>query len=74
MAVIKQPQASRLDIKVENGIGASGQTLYKTRIIKNLKTSATDDDVYAVGSALAALQSHPVESVSRVDDAILISQ
>ncbi len=74
MAVIKQPQTSRLDIKVENGIGAAGQTLYKTRIIKNLKTSATDEDVYAVGSALAALQSHSVESVSRVDDAILISQ
>lgn len=74
MAITKVPQTSRLQIKVESGTTTSGQTAYKVRSYSNLKPGAADADVHAVGQALAALQQHPVASISRQDDAQLISQ
>lgn len=71
MAVIRTPGDSTLRIRVQTGIGASGQPVYRNRSYNNVKAAATDDDVYAVAQAIAGLQQHPVNSIIRIDDGVL---
>jgi hypothetical protein len=74
MAVVKMPQAARLQIKVQTGLNASGAPVYRVRSLQNLKDEALDDSSYAVAQGLASLQQHTVIAVSRQDDANLIEQ
>ena len=74
MAVVKVPQAARLQIKVQTGVSTTGAPVYRVRNLQNLKHSATDADVYAVAQGLADLQSHSVVAISRQDDANLLDQ
>ncbi|MCX7781209.1 MAG: DUF1659 domain-containing protein [Negativicutes bacterium] len=74
MAVVKVPKASRLVIKVQTGISATGSPVYRMRTFRNVKPGAAEADVFAIGEALASLQRHPVSSVSRVDESDLINQ
>ncbi len=74
MAVVKIPQASKLAIKVQTGVNAAGNPVYKVRSLQNLKPAAADSDVYAIGEGLAGLQKDPVSSVARVDESNLINE
>lgn len=74
MAVVKVPQNSRLTVKVQTGVSAAGNPVYRQRTFNNIKPGASDSDVYAIGQALAGLQIHALKSVSRVDDATLANQ
>ncbi|SDF79387.1 DUF1659 domain-containing protein [Sporolituus thermophilus] len=74
MATVKLPQASRLVIKVQTGLNAAGNPIYKQRAFRNVKAGATDADVHAVGLALAGLQKHQVAGVLRVDEGELVNQ
>lgn len=73
MAVIKSASDSVLAIKVEAGLSAGGTQLYKYLRYKNIKTDATDDNLFAVGSGIAGLQTSAVDAVQRVDTADLIN-
>ena len=46
--------------------------VYKTYNYSNVKTDATDADVYAIATGLAGLQSLPLVSYSRTDNANLV--
>ncbi|MEG6585013.1 DUF1659 domain-containing protein [Dendrosporobacter sp. 1207_IL3150] len=74
MAIVKVPQSSRLIIKVQTGVNTAGNPVYRQRSFNNLKPGAVDSDVHAVGLALSSLQLHPVEGVSRIDDAQLVDE
>lgn len=74
MAVVSMPQASRLQIKVQTGLNASGAPVYRVRSLQNLKPAAADDAVYAVAQGLGSLQQHGVIAVSRQDGANLVEQ
>ncbi|MEW5762565.1 MAG: DUF1659 domain-containing protein [Bacillota bacterium] len=67
MAVTSTPLASLLELEVQTGTDAAGQPVYARIRFRNVKASATDEDVYAVGQALAGLQVHPLADVRRVD-------
>lgn len=60
--------ASRLKISYSVGLDDNGKEKLKTKTYTNIKPTALDDDVYAVASALAGLQSNPVVGVGRVDE------
>lgn len=74
MAVVKVVKASRLVIKVEDGATSAGKTVYRQRAYRNVKIDAAEADVFAVGQALAALQSHPVAGIGRVDEGDFLNQ
>jgi hypothetical protein len=61
MAVTTTPLSSNLLVLVEND-GATGNL---TRKYADVKTDATDQDVYDVGTALANLQSRTLSAVNR---------
>ena len=74
MAVVKIPQAGTLTVKVQDGVTTSGNPNYKNRSWNSVNSGATDAAVFAVGSALADVQSHTLVDILRVDRSALISQ
>lgn len=74
MAIVKIPQAARLQIKVQTGINASGAPVYRVRSLQNLKTTADDASVYAVAQGFASLQQHTLTTISRQDDASIVEE
>lgn len=74
MAVVKVPQATRLQIKVQTGISQAGNPVYRLRTLQNIKTSASDADLYAVADAISGLQANTVIGFARQDDANLMDQ
>lgn len=73
MAVSKVAASAELTLKVQTGVNAAGQPVYRARTFRNLKPAATDADVYDIGAAVGALQAHPVAAVSRVDTGNLVN-
>jgi hypothetical protein len=65
MAVTATSITSDLVLVMDNGLGASGQALTQNRTYKNVKTSATDADVYAVAETLIGLQSKTNIAIQR---------
>jgi hypothetical protein len=65
MAVTATSVTSDLVLVMDNGLGASGQTLTQNRTYKNVKTSAADADVFAVAETLLGLQSQTNIAIQR---------
>lgn len=59
------PISSDLILQLDNGLGQSGRQLTKSRRYGQVKTGASDDDVYAVAQALSDLQTLPVIAIQR---------
>ena len=73
MAVTKIPQKTSLGIKIQTGLNAAGNPVYKTLGFSNIKVAATDDNVYAVGLGLSSLQVFPAVGIMRTDNSNLVS-
>lgn len=73
MATQKIASKSTLIIQVQTGVNTSGQPIIINRSYSGIKVTAADDDVMAVGQAIAAVQSLPVMAYQRVDYAELIN-
>lgn len=73
MATQKIASKSTLNIQVQTGVNTSGQPIVTNRSYSGIKVTAADDDVMAVGQAIAAVQSLPVMAYQRVDYAELIN-
>ena len=71
MAVIKSDKATKLVLKVVTGSTAAGSS-YASRNFQHINPELADEDAYAIGSALAALQTYPLSTVSRDDTSVLI--
>lgn len=65
MAVISTPVSSELVLVMDNGTGASGQALFVSRAIKDVKPDALDQDVYDVANILLDLQSRDNAAIQR---------
>ena len=65
MAVLSTPVSSELVLVMDNGVGASGQALFVSRAIKDVKPDALDQDVYDVANILLDLQSRDNAAIQR---------
>jgi hypothetical protein len=74
MAVNNVPQTSRAVVKVQTGLNAAGNPVYRLCNFRNLKVDALDADVYAAAQGLGGLQTYPVATISRINEGNLISQ
>ena len=68
---VKNNAASRMTIKVVIGLTAQGTSKTASRTIAGINPALSDDDFYAIASALGALQSDTVDSIVRTDSADL---
>ncbi|MCL6597806.1 DUF1659 domain-containing protein [Alicyclobacillus macrosporangiidus] len=65
------PQSCHLQLQFQVGTTASGMPKIQNRNYTNVSPTASDDDLLAVGQALAALFDLPLHAIARVDqDAI----
>ena len=71
MAVNKSEQAAKLMIKVQTGVNASGNPVYRQRSFASMNPALADEDVLNIGTTIGQLQKHNVESISRQDNAVL---
>jgi len=67
MAVSATPVSTDLILVMDNGTGASGQALVVSRTFKDVKTSASNADIYDVAQSLIGLQSKPNMAIQRRD-------
>lgn len=74
MAVVKTPQESRIGIKVANGNSASGGPVQDVAVFSNVKPSASDQDLFDVGSSIGALQGAALVAILRTDEADLSNE
>jgi hypothetical protein len=68
MAVSTSPTGSRMQLRLLVGQDIQGNPIYRTRAYSNVKPSASDEDVYAVGMALVGLQAHELDDLYRVNE------
>ena len=73
MATQKIPAKSILNIQVQTGTNTNGLPILVNRSYSGVKVDAKDDDVMAVGQAIAAVQSLPVMAYQRVDYAEIVN-
>lgn len=73
MATQKITTKSTLNVQVQTGVNTSGLPIVTNRSYSGVKVDAADEDVMAVGQAIAAVQSLPVMAYQRVDYAELIN-
>lgn len=66
MSVTAKPMESKLKLVVN--VTENGKTLAKSRTYGKVKSDAADEAVYNVADALAGLQDHPVNRITRVDE------
>ena len=67
MAVQSLSRNSQIVLRV-----SVGESSFRYLRINNIKTNASDEDVYAVAIALAGLQKYPLVNVFRADNKELI--
>ncbi|TEB06503.1 hypothetical protein Psch_00035 [Pelotomaculum schinkii] len=72
MAVTKVPGNSILRLVLHVGDSGSGSPILRNRSLTNVKSAASDQDIFDVATALADLQDYPLNGVTRVDNAALI--
>ncbi|BAF58602.1 hypothetical protein PTH_0421 [Pelotomaculum thermopropionicum SI] len=70
--VNKIPAGSVLRLELRVGVDQSGNPVYRNRSFSNVKPGASDQDLFDVAGALAALLEYPLNSVSRIDSAHLV--
>lgn len=73
MAVTATPKASTLQLTVETGVNADGSTKYGTRSLPYINPAITNDDAYAIATAVGNLQTFPVASIMLISRNVLAS-
>lgn len=59
---------SRLTLRFHAGFTQDGKEIFKTKNFSNVNNTATDEQFGATATALASLQSHTLELVTRSND------
>lgn len=72
MPVNTNPIGSRMQLRLIVGQDTGGNPVYRTRSYSNVKPLASDDDVFAVGNALAELQVQELDELRRINEYVLV--
>lgn len=72
MAVIKTKNPTGLKLRLACGRNEiTGKTIIRSKTYSNVKPTANDDDIFAVGDAIAGLQEFAVQEIARIDNSTL---
>ncbi|KAF0819175.1 hypothetical protein KIS4809_2018 [Bacillus sp. ZZV12-4809] len=58
---------SKLRLVFETGLNGQGKPVYKSKTYNSVKQSATADQLFTVGQAIAGLSSYPLSELNRND-------
>lgn len=65
---------STVSLKFKTGVDAKGKDVLKSQKFSNVKVTASNDDIYTVGTSLGTLLMYPVTDVIRDDSNQIINQ
>ncbi len=68
MAVNAIPLTARLQLRLNTGLDANFNPIYRTRTFSNIKTSADNENLFALAEEIGGLQLHTLDAVRRVDE------
>lgn len=74
MAVIRTALDSRLQVRYQVGVNESGEPVFSTRNLGNVKADSDDESLWAIATVMTRLQQLPVGEVRRVDHGILTEE
>ena len=73
MAVTATKIQSSINLKYKTGVNANGNDIFKSKKIVNVKVTAADADIFAVGTSIGTLLMYPVSEVQKSDDSTLLN-
>lgn len=68
MAVVANQSGSKFKLVLIAGVDENNNDIIKSKTFSNVKTTATNDSIYAVASALAGLQSYTLSSIVKTEE------
>jgi len=74
MAVISTKVSSALKLTMKVGVDTNGKDKYATKILGNLKVSAVDEDIFAIGQAISDIKTYPLFGLDRQDQFSLVTE
>jgi len=74
MAVVRIAKTGTVGLQVQTGTSATGSPVFRTRNFGNIVSTATDDAIFSVASALAGLQKHTLSDIVYTPKSSLINQ
>ena len=70
----KNLESCSLTINYEDGVNSSGETKYKKKNYSNVKTTSTNDSVYAVATSIASIMDTTIKSITISESSTLINE
>jgi hypothetical protein len=67
MAIVKNLVGSSLQLRVTKGANDNGQPIVGRITYNNIKSNATEQDMYDVAQVLLGLQQHPASLIQCID-------
>ena len=67
MAIESTKVASALKLTMKTGVDINGKDTLVTKTLSNLKVTAVDEDIFAVGEAISNIKTYPLVSLSKED-------
>ena len=74
MAVVSTKVASALKLTMKTGIDEKGKDKLAVKTLGNIKVTAVDEDVLAVGEAISKVKRYPLAEAYREDQFSLIRE
>ena len=74
MAVVSTKVSSALKLTMKVGVDENGKDQYATKTMSNLKVTAVDEDVFAIGQAISNIKTYPLFGIDRQDQFSLITE
>lgn len=72
MAIESNTLSTRMQLRFIDGVDENGNDVVKSKSYSNVKNTATDEDIYDVANAMAALQTKTVEGVRKVVEVMIV--
>lgn len=63
---------SKLQMVFETGLNGQGKPVLKSKTYSNIKQSATADQLFSVGQAIAGLSKYPLTEINRNDSYFIL--
>jgi hypothetical protein len=67
MAVVSTKVSSALKLTMKTGVDEKGKDKFVTKTLSNLKVTALDEDIFAVGEAISNIKTYPLFGLGRED-------
>ena len=74
MAVVSTKVSSALKLTMKVGVDKNGKDKYVTKTLGNLKVTAVDENVFAIGKAISNIKTYPLFGIDRQDQFSLVTE